>query len=121
MTDKELEMEMRQLRQNGHGWIDGKYHKGTKAQQKREEELSCIRMINSILAYSCKGYQNAELVMQYEETAYHNYLADYTKKLGRKRVVELIQGQIDDILTVKVDVGTDGEGVSYNSIVYKRD
>lgn len=124
MTDKRFEQKKKELREEmnakGFGWIDGKYTKPPKEYALREEELSCISMINSILAYNwtigCKG---AEAVMQHEENRYHNYLADYVKLLGRKKVVELIQGQIDSIDSINHNVGTDSEGVTYNAIVWK--
>ena len=119
MTDKQLELAERELRAKGYGWIDGKYHKPPKKYAILEKEYSCIRMINSLLAYSCHGMTNAEEVMQYEERSYYNYLADYVKELGRDRVISLIQGQIDSIDYVKYNVGRDSEGVTYNSIIWK--
>ncbi len=79
-------------------------------------ELSCIEMINSLLCYDCAGFKNAEEVMQREE---NNYLKTYVEKLGRERVVELIQEQIDSIEHVESGVFVDDEFVSYNSIVWK--
>jgi len=125
MNDKQLEQAKKQLQEEmsalGYGWIDGKYIKPPKEYELRNEEISCIEMINSILAYSCSGYTEAEKVMRHEESAYHNYLADYVTLLGRNKVVTLIQGQIDSISGVKCGVHTDSEGVSYNSIVWKEE
>ena len=123
MTDKQLEQKRKELREEmnakGFGWIEGKYFKPPKKYRLKEEELYCIDMINSILAYNwstgCKG---AEAVMEHEERRYYNYLEKYVETLGRKRVVELIQGQIDSIKEIKRDVGTDSEGVSYNAIIW---
>lgn len=119
MNDFELEMEKKKLRDTGCGWKNGIYHKGTPEQETRKRELSCIEMINSILAYDCRGYSDAKDVLEYEKNSYHNYLEDYTTELGEKRVLELIQGQIDSIDTVDVDVSRDSEGLSYNSIQWK--
>ena len=122
MNDLQLEQKKRELKEemnaNGYGWIDGKYIKPPKEYKLRDQEIWCIEMINSILAYRCRGY-SAEQVMQSEERSYHNYLADYVEDLGRDRVVELIQGQIDSIERVAVGVGRDGEGLTYNSIIWK--
>jgi hypothetical protein len=122
MTDKQFDQKKRELREemnsHGHGWIDGKYIKPPEEYELREKELSCISMINSILAYNWSG-EDAEAVMQMEERAYHNYLADYVELFGRNNVVALIQGQIDDIDCIKHCVHTDNEGVTYNSIVWK--
>lgn len=121
MTDKQLEQKEKEFREEmnsqGYGWINGKYFKPPKEYQLREEELSCIGMINSILAYKWFG-DGAEGVMQREEKAYHNYLGQYVALLGREKVVELIQEQIDSIKEIKRNVHTDSEGVSYNSIVW---
>ena len=76
-------------------------------------------MINSLLCYDCVGFKNAEEVMQKEEKSDFNYLKTYVEKLGRERVVELIQEQIDSIEHVESGVFVDDEFVSYNSIVWK--
>ena len=123
MNDKMLEQKRKELREemnvNGFGWIDGKYIKPPKEYEMRDKELLCIDMINSILCYNCKGYKDAEKVMEYEEKAYHNYLAEYVELLGRDRVISLIQEQIDSIDSISHAVFTDSEGVVYNSINWK--
>lgn len=122
MTDNVLNQKRTELREEmnskGFGWIDGKYFKPPHEYQMRKEELSCIDMINSILAYDWFG-ESAELVMQHEEKKYYNYLEDYVDMFGRDMVVELIQGQIDDISEIKRNVHTDNEGISYNSIIWR--
>lgn len=82
-------------------------------------ELNCIEMVNSLLCYEYAGFKNAEEVMQREEKSDFNYLETYVEKIGRKRVVELIQEQIDSIEHVESDVFVDDEFVPYNSIVWK--
>lgn len=122
MTDKQLEFVKKQLKEEmnslGYGWINGKYIKPPKEYFLRDRELWCIEMINSILAYNW-FHQTAEEVMQMEERSHHNYLAEYVEMFGRDKVVALIQGQMDSIAGVKTNVFTDGEGVTYNSIVWK--
>lgn len=122
MTDRQFEQKKKELREEmnsqGFGWIDGKYIKPPKEYQMREEELHCIDMINSILAYDWFG-QDAEWVIQHEEKAYKNYLAEYVALFGRNKVVELIQEQINSIKEIKRNVHTDGEGVTYNSIIWR--
>lgn len=121
MTDKQLEQKKKELREEmnaqGYGWINGKYIKPPKEYEVRDRELSCISMINSILAYNWFG-EDAERVMENEEKAYKNYLAEYVALFGRKKVVELIQEQMGSIRTIKRNVHTDNEGISYNSIVW---
>lgn len=121
MTDKQFEQKKKELRAEmnakGFGWIDGKYIKPPKEYMMREEELSCIGMINSILAYGGFGL-DAETVIKNQGKSYHNYLAQYVNILGHKKVVDLIQGQIDSIKEIKQNVHTDSEGLSYNSIVW---
>jgi hypothetical protein len=113
--EKELREEMMA---HGYGWIDGKYTQPPEEYMLRKEELSCISMIDSILAYGGFGL-TAEQVMKFEERSYHNYLDQYVKLFGRAKVVELIQGQIDSISSISHGVFTDGEGCTYNSINYK--
>ncbi len=124
MTDKILEQKKQALRKEmnakGFGWIDGKYIKPPKEYKMREEELSCIDMINSILAYDWFG-EDAESVMQHQERQFCNYLEDFVDMFSRDKVVELIQGQLDDICDIKRNVHVDNEGVSYNSIIWRED
>lgn len=121
MTDRQLRQKQAELNaemnSKGFGWINGKYIQPPEEYRLREKELGCINMINSILAYGGFGL-DAETVMEHEEKAYHNYLAQYVNILGRERVVELIQGQIDSIKGINRNVATDSEGCSYNSIVW---
>lgn len=116
MNQKELEMKKKSLRDRmraeGFGW------QGSASYYKEQAELSCIDMINSILCYDCAGWSNAEGVMEHEENSYYNYLADYVRKLGRKRVVELIEEQMRSIASVKHGVFTDSEGCTYNELVW---
>ena len=114
--EKELRQEMNA---NGYGWINGNYIKPPKEYELRLKELSCISMIDSILCYNCRGWKNAERVLAYEESSYHNYLAQSVELFGRDKVIELIQGQIDSIESISTNVFTDSEGCTYNSINYK--
>lgn len=122
MNDKQFEQKKKELREEmrakGFGWIDGKYVKPPEEYVNRQKELSCIDMINSILCYNCQGYQDAESVLEYEERLYYNYLESYVKILGRDKVIELIQEQINSIDYVRNNVFRDSEGVPYNSIVW---
>ena len=113
---KEMGVEMNS---KGYGWINGRYIKPSKEYEMRQTKLRCIDMINSILAYGCYGY-TAEEVTRHEENKYHNYLKDYVDNLGRDVVVKLIQEQINSIQSIKTDVHTDSEGVTYNSIIWKQ-
>ena len=109
MTEKERLLAERNLSSKQHG---------CDYQSKEYQILSCISMINSILAY---GYDdNAEYVLEREEHRYHNYLKEYVEKLGREKVLSLIKGQIRDIKEIEEGVYTDCEGLTYNSIVWVR-
>lgn len=123
MTDKQLNQAKKALREEmnakGYGWINGNYIKPPKKYYLRDREIWCIEMINSILAYQGAGMTNAEEVMQMEERAYYNYLAEYVEVFGRDKVVALIQGQIDSMSHVKSAVFTDSEGLTYNAIIWK--
>lgn len=122
MNEKELEVKKESLRERiraeGFGWQNDRYTTPPEKYLKAQAELSCIDMINSILCYDCAGWSNAESVMAYEEKSYYNYLADYVKKIGRERVVKLIEEQMRSIAAVKRGVFTDNEGVTYNEIVW---
>lgn len=121
MTDKQFEQEKKVLREEmnsqGFGWINGKYIQPPTEYRMMEERLSCISMINSILAYNWFG-ESAEDIMTHEENSYHNYLAEYVKLFGRANVVALIQEQMNSIKEIKSNVHTDSEGLSYNSIIW---
>lgn len=124
MTGKELEQKRKKWRDKmaaeGYGWVGGKYIQPPASYKLESEELSCVDMINSLLAYGGFGL-TAEGILQRQEQNYHNYLAQYVGSLGRGRVIELIQGQIDSIITIRSFVFTDDEGVTYNSIVWKNE
>ena len=118
MTDKQLEQAKKA---HFTEWREKGYTRATAPEEakRRGSVLSCIDMINSILAYQSAGEKNAEKVLQVEEKRKYNYLAEYIEILGRDEVLRLIQAQIDDIVTVRTGVFTDDEGLSYNSIVFR--
>lgn len=122
MNQKELEIKKKSLRERirteGFGWQGSEYVVPPASYYKEQAELSCIDMINSLLCYDCAGWRDAESVMKHEERSYYNYLADYVKKLGRERVVELIKEQINSIASVNHSVFTDSEGGTYNELVW---
>ena len=123
MNDKQFEQAKKQLRKEmnaiGCGWINGNYIKPPKEYALREEELSCISMINSILCYTIRGEKDAAAVLRKKRKKENTYLSEYVDKKKKKKVIQLIQEQIDDIAYIKDSVYTDGEGLTYNSIVWK--
>ena len=123
MNDKQFEQAKKQLRKEmnaiGCGWINGNYIKPPKEYALREEELFCIRMINSILCYNIRREKDAATVLRKDCSQKHSYLSEYVDSLGEEKVIQLIQEQIDDIAYIKDSVYTDGEGLTYNSIVWK--
>ena len=129
MTRTELDKAKQEFRDEqkklGVGWFGPermKYVPLPDDMKKREREFACIEMINSILAYSPKrSVYTAEEILEDDLNSHPSYLKDDVDVLGKERVVELIQGQMDDIEGVDTDVYTDGEGVSYNSIRWKRE
>lgn len=125
MNDKQLDQARISLRQEmnaaGYGWINNRYIKPPKKYALREEVLDCIDMINSLLAYGYSGCTDGETVLKYQESSWHNYLADYVAELGRDKVIALIQEQINSIDRIVYGVYTDGEDCTYNSIVWKED
>ena len=91
----------------------------TPEQRKLDNELSAVSMIHSIIAYGYTEGMTAEDLLNRERNSYHNYLEDHEKKLGEKRLLELIQENLDDIDHIDCGVFTDSEGCSYNSIRFK--
>ena len=124
MNDKQFEQAKKQLRKEmnaiGCGWINGNYIKPPKEYALREEELSCISMINSILCYNIRGEKDAATVLRKERSRKYSYLSEYVDSLGEEKVIQLIQEQIDDIAYIKDSVYTDSEGCTYNTIIWKK-
>lgn len=116
MTDVELDALKKRMRDNL-----------TLSENERDRirnELWCVEMINSIIAYSySSGFPpnfTGEDLVKNEESKKYSYLSEYIKSLGRSTVVKLADGQICDVSAVRSNVFTDDEGVTYNSIVWKR-
>ena len=115
MTRKEIEKAKKSL------FVNGIYDL-TDEEQKIANELSCREMINSILCY------HGEIGLFTENGDLNRYLCrksndrDYYG-IGKERVMELIAEQVSDFRQAKVlrSVYTDGEGVTYNSIVWADD
>ena len=94
--------------------------KPTPEQKRQYEKYLCISMINSVIAYDWYEGQTAKRLLDWElNDRYHSYLEEYVNKLGYDEVLALMQNQLDDIKSIERDVFTDGEGVSYNSIIWK--
>lgn len=105
MTGKEIE----RMRNSMPKWENGKPPVLTAEQERIDRELWCREMINSILIYYGKNN-----IMN------DRYLKDYIEELGIETVKRLVNEQIEDFekATVLVDVHTDYEGLSYNSIIW---
>lgn len=104
MTDTQLEQYKKVYRYYG-------IHTDLTPEEKEvHKRISCINMINSIIAYE-------GLDMDYILS--NKYMADHLEGLGLLTVMELAQAQIDDVAYIKHGVYTDSEGCSYNSIVWK--
>ena len=120
MTDLELEQARKELAEQ---MQKSREESGepTPEQKRQYEKFSCISMINSVIAYDWYKGQTAKELLDWEvnDNRYHSYLKEYVNKLGYDEVLALMQGQLDDIESIERDVFTDGEGVSYNSIIWK--
>lgn len=123
MNDKQFEQAEKQLREEMHaigcGWINGNYIKPPKEYALREEELSCISMINSLLCYGYHRETDATVVLQKDCSQKYTYLTKYVESLGAAKVIQLIQDQIDDIAHIQHSAYTDSEGLTYDAIVWK--
>lgn len=94
--------------------------KSTPEQRRQYEKFLCIGMINSVIAYDWYERQSAKELLDWElNDRYHSYLEEYVEKFGYDEVLALVQGQLDDIVSIERDVFTDNEGLSYNSIIWK--
>lgn len=113
MTRKEIEEAKKKLPR----MLDVRYSDWTHEQKVLSEELDCRSMINSCLCYG--GIHTFWEVCPWRY-AEKSYAEPFVKKLGIKRVKELVSEQETDFAkaTVKHNVFTDGEGVSYNTIVW---
>lgn len=94
---------------------------GPTPEQKRQyEKFMCLRMINSIIAYHWYEGQTAKRLLDWElNDRHHSYLKKYVNKFGYDEVLALVQDQLEDIESIERNVFTDGEGVTYNSIIWK--
>lgn len=103
------------------GFVDGKYITPPPHLRKQEKILTCVSMLNSILAYRYFGSTpaDAENILQNELNTRPQYLTEYTRALGKKTVLQLLREQLDDIDRIEIGTHTDSEGCSYNSIVWK--
>lgn len=119
MIDTEIDALKREIRE-----ARANASKSSDELKQMHEKIFCIEMINSIIAYSYQcgfpqGLTGEEFIRN-EEHKYYNYLAEYVKSLGRQVVAQLIEAQIADVASVQRCVFIDDEGLSYNSIVWKR-
>ena len=114
MTDKQIEAAIKTLP----NWREIPHKDWTVEQKTLEEELYCRGMINSCLCYGM-------MCAFYEESTgeWGRYAVDYRKTLSDNRIIELIAEQRADFekATVLRNVGSDSEGVSYNSIKWADD
>lgn len=119
MTDYELSQAKRQLSEQM--WKSREENGKSTPEQRREyEKLLCVSMINSVIAYDWYEGQTAKELLDWElNDRYHSYLEEYVEKFGYDTVLALVQGQLDDIVSIERDVFTDNEGLSYNSITWK--
>lgn len=90
-----------------------------------KEVLNMESMITSILAYNWgnvlgRSKQTAEELLGWElNDRYHSYLKEYVLKFGKDAVINCIQDQMDKIQEIQVGVAEDGEGLTYNNIIWK--
>ena len=119
MTDFELSQAKRQLSEQM--WKSREENgKPTPEQKRQYEKFMCVSMINSVIAYDWYEGQTAKELLDWElNDRYHSYLEKYVSKFGYDEVLALMQDQLNDIKSIERDTFTDGEGVSYNSIIWK--
>ena len=106
MTRKQLEQLKQQARY--YGFITDR----TPEEKELRDQIDCIEMINSCIAYSSR---NLASIMS------NDYMQSHIDKLGTDVVARLVQGQLNDVVCVQYCVYEDSEGCSYNSIIWKED
>ena len=104
--------EIKKTRENLPKWEYGVPPVYTPEEKQLDRELSCREMINSLLIYHGRNGISMDNYFGKE------YLSDYVKELGQETVDRLCTEQLKDFekAVVYENVGTDNEGVSYNSI-----
>lgn len=119
MTDYELQQAKRKLAEQ---MRKAREESGnpTDEQGRQYKKLLCVSMINSVIAYDWYEGETAKELLDRELNHKHrSYLEEYVNIFGYDEVLALVQGQLDDIQDIERGVFTDGEGVSYNSIIWK--
>lgn len=108
MTDREI----KKARETLPKWENGNPPVYTSEEKQLDRELSCREMINSLLIYH--GRDGISMDNYFG----NRYLSDYVKELGQDTVDRLCSEQLKDFekAVVYENVGTDSEGVTYNSI-----
>lgn len=81
--------------------------------------MSCVEMINSVLAYNWNGETAKDLLDWELSDRYKSYLKEYVNHFGYDVVLDLVKEQMMDIAEISKDVFTDSEGNSYNKIIWK--
>ena len=104
MNDTKLEQLKRRYRYYG-------IHTDLTDQEKlMHKKLSCIDMINSIIAYHSR---NVDVILK------DTYLQSYIKELGIQTVRSLVEDQVTSVAYIRHDVYEDSDGCTYNSIGWK--
>lgn len=97
-----------------------KEHRGEDFNSPMQRRISCIGMINSVLAYHWTDKDKTPTEMlEWELKRYHSYLKQYVDLFGYTEVLRLITEQMKDIEEIKTNIHTDSQGVQYNFIVWK--
>lgn len=121
MTSKHIEKaksalyhKARELAKQSGNEGDTPYKYFTAEMKEEDEELRCLSMI-----ISCVCYGHEDSFYKEKEHRFGEYGLDYAERLGDRRAYELFIYQKEFMkryATISHAVGTDCEGVSYNSI-----
>lgn len=96
----------------------------TQEQKVEDKELSLREYINSCITYGQEYLvcENGQVTLSKQSWSCHDYTKlDGKKVISDQRVLELFNEQkktFADRAIIRKDVYTDGEGVSYNSVVW---
>lgn len=124
MTDKELHKLEDELNEKYYGdkprFPDNLKMPISEEDKRRFEEIRCIEMINSCLAYGDDPYKVHDKWWYGHGYCKRTYMSDYEDKLGVEAVKKLVEQQREEFskATILKNTHTDSEGVSYNTVIF---
>lgn len=106
---------------NVFNYRDSRWYHRTERQSKQLSIIQCLDMIDSIIAYSPQGNKSlARDILNKDLSSKYSYLKQYVNMFSYHFVWACINSQLKSIDKINTNVFTDDEGLSYNSVIYKK-